>query len=648
LWTLSTAALLALTGCAPPAVVQPGDRVEIGFTCRLPGGELAASTQPDAALANETKSVLYLPRTGPEMIEVTAGPQPPEIARRDRMPFEEEIVQRLALTLPGLQEGQQVQRDLEAERYPAASANERSVRMATTRKREKELRLSREEYTLRTGREPEVGQPFASDPLLPGTVSEVRDKEVLIRFKPLQGQPLELPFGPVTVRELDDRYELDIAAESGRLIRTGAMAGRISAVADGSMTLDFGHPFGGEKLRCAVRVGQVIRPAPAASTSSAAAPALAAAEPLDQRAVSAALLKDALRYQNETAPVVVAAVAGDLAIVNYSALLEDGTVFYSTRLSVADDPAVRKTAWFKAPKNDGGEVVAVGKAALLPGIGEALNGMNVGEKKRITLNSEQAFGSADPQKLQQLPLVRRLPLTVTIPAEEYVKRFNGFPTIGQEVPLTPYFPARVTMLREKEVELNLLAQDGIHIKEPFGETVITVGPDGITTTLTPVIGGLFPVQGGVGVITAADATTFTLDTNNPLAGKTITIDLELTALTPAAGLPAGDLPWQEEHAAGLSKATAEGKPVVLVLHADWCGFCKRLFSETMPDARISSLRDRFVWIRVNSDQQTDIKKLYGQEGYPMIVLFRADGSRARTLDGYQNAAVLRAALQEVL
>lgn len=86
----------------------------------------------------------------------------------------------------------------------------------------------------------------------------------------------------------------------------------------------------------------------------------------------------------------------------------------------------------------------------------------------------------------------------------------------------------------------------------------------------------------------------------------------------------------------------------MVLHADWCSFCKKLFSETMPDPRISSLRDRFTWIKVNSDKLADIKKLYGQEGYPMIVLFRADGTLARKLDGYQEAAVLRAALQEVM
>ena len=32
---------------------------------------------------------------------------------------------------------------------------------------------------------------------------------------------------------------------------------------------------------------------------------------------------------------------------------------------------------------------------------------------------------------------------LTLPAEEYVKRFGGFPATGKEVPLSPYMTAKV-------------------------------------------------------------------------------------------------------------------------------------------------------------------------------------------------------------
>ena len=249
---------LTLSGCSTaPAVVRPGDRVAIGFSCHLLNGELAATTLSDASVAGVAKAPVYLPRTGPDTIAVTAGPPSPEARSMDRQPFELEIVQRLASLLPGLKEGEQAQWNLEAERYQVSSPKDKVVKIATVRKRPKEMRLTREEFTGRTGKAPELGQPFVLDKMVPGQVSGLTEKEVVIRFAPVPGKDLVTPFGAVTVREFADRYELEIAAEKGRLIRTGGMVGRIIAVDKGSITIDYGHPFADEKLKCEVRVVKV-------------------------------------------------------------------------------------------------------------------------------------------------------------------------------------------------------------------------------------------------------------------------------------------------------------------------------------------------------------------------------------------------------
>ena len=656
---------LPLAACSTaPVVVHQGDKVEINFTCRLQNGELAATTRPDTSVSGETKAPLYMTRQGTEdTVAVTAGPPSAEVLKHDREPFEQEIIARLAPKLSGLKSGEQVQWLIEAGRYPVAAPNEKQVKMALVRKREKEMRLTIEEYTNKTGKSPEVGRPFVLDKLVPGTITEVTDKEVLIRFTPAAAKDLVTPFGAVTVRELADHYELDIAAEKGRLVRTGPMAGRISDINTDSMTIDYGHPFAGEKLNCDVTVVKVtpgerqvivsslpVTQSQAAVEAAAPAPAL---EPKNEPQLDpqiAAQLEEALRKINagKQAEAALPAAVGDLAAINYTAMLDDGAVFYSTRKAVAEDPAMKKAPWFSAPKEFAAEMVPVGKAALFPSIGDALAGMKVGGTKRLVLPPEQAFGPSDPQKMQKLPLMRTMPRTVTVPAEEYVKRFNGFPVVGKEIQATAYFPAKVTAVRERDVDLQLMAENGKTFNEPFGDTVITVDEANITTTLKPVVGAIFPGQNGYGVITASDADSFTVDMNNPLAGKTVTIDLELTGLTAASTLPTAELPWQEDHDAALAQAKKDGKPAVLVLHADWCSFCKKLFSETMPDPRISALRDKFTWIKVNSDKLTEYKKIYGQEGYPMIVLFKGDGSVAQKLDGYQEAAQLRAALQEVM
>src|SRR6185369_4841696 len=142
-------------------------------------------------VTGEAKAPVYLPRTGPDTVTVTAGPQSLDSLKQDRQSFEMEIVQRLAQKITGLKEGEQVQWVIGAERYPVSSSNDKHiVKMATVRKRQKEMRLTREEYTNRTGKTPEVGQQLVIDKLVPGKISEVTEKEVVIRFAPVQGQDL--------------------------------------------------------------------------------------------------------------------------------------------------------------------------------------------------------------------------------------------------------------------------------------------------------------------------------------------------------------------------------------------------------------------------------------------------------------------------
>ena len=652
-------AALTLSACASqPAVVGLGDRVAVGFTCRLPNGELAATTLTDGKVAAERKSPLYLPQTGSETLEVTALQPVPE-PYPDRQQFELEIVRRLAGRIAGMKEGEHALLELQADSYPKEGSKDGGLRIARVLKRPMERRIDIGSYASRKLTVPEIGKKVMLDSNVPATVTEVTDKEVVMRAMVEPGHEYLTPFGPAVARVTADGYELAIDAKPGRLVRTGTMVGRISAVDGDMMTLDFNHPFAGEKLACNVAIDSIIRKAAVTDVSPAAKNTAEPANPGggDQAAVSAELMANAMKFAEKSNPAVssasnnqgatLVAEAGDLAKVDYDAALEDGALIYTTKKAVGEDISVRKSRWFKAPPAYGPETVAAGKDAFLPGIGEALAGMAVGEKKRLTLPPEKAFGLNDPQKLLKFPLGRTLPRTVTLAADEYVKLAGTFPTVGAEAPLTPYFPARVTAVREKEADLVFVVDDGASFTEPFGTMTVKADTKQITTRLTPVIGALFQTPQGEGVISAADADLFTVDINHPLAGKTIVIDMELTSVTKAANLPK-EPQWQEEHDAGLAEAKRDGKPAVLVLYADWCGFCKKLFSETMPDPRIRALGDRFTWIKVNSDKLTDLQKRYGQNGFPLIVLFKADGTIAQKLDGFQEASAFRAALQELL
>jgi FKBP-type peptidyl-prolyl cis-trans isomerase 2 len=647
-----------LAGCSgTPAVVKTGDKVELGFTCRLPNGELAATTRPDDAFGDDKRSPYYLPRRGAETVSLTAGVNPVDL-KKDRLSFEEEIIKRLNHAVVGLKEGEQVVRELQAERYPSVSPTDRFVRMATVRKRQKEMRLSREEYQNRSGKEPEVGQRFVIDPLVPGTVSEVTDKEVVVRFAPEQGKTLTSPFGPISVRETATHYELLIKAENNRPVRTGGMVGRIVEVTDESFKVDYGHPFGGETLRCdmtvaGVKPAEAKQAAPVVSENAVAAPEAVPAAPagstLDPEAekVFSKGLANMLAMNSPAAVSGEEVRSGDLVTLNYTVTLEDGSLVATTRESAARDQAVKKVSWYRdEPAYAAVEAVA-GRQEIMPGLGEALVGMKQGEKKRITLTPEQAFGMPDPAKSQQMPCSQTFPRVIRMPADEYVKRFSGFPMVNKEVELLPYFKSRVTEVTERDVALEYLVSDGASFGDSFGTVSVAVVGDRITTTLKPQVGAPFPLKDGFGIVSATDGLTFTVDFNHPLAGKSIVLELETVSIAPETAA-AGAIEWNDNYDAGLARAKQEGKPVFLMLHADWCSWCKKSFSETFPDPRISALKDRFVWVRINSDKELKYKQQFGQDGFPMMVLLNSDGSVLKKIDGYRDARALREEIRAVL
>ena len=637
---------LALSGCATVEsgqTVKTGDRVGIQFTCRLPDGEVAASTHPEIADGNASISRIYVKREAGDPLVVEAGKDAPTLPGPFGKSFEDEIIDRLAFVVVGMKQGEAAGVDLVAERTKRLSERDQFITIPRVRKLPKEKKLTREEYKKKTGKDAAVDQPFVVDSVLPGRVASVSGDEVLIRFAP-KSKEVELPFGKATVREKEDRYEIDIHAVKGSLVRSGPLVGRIIDVDDDSIKLDYGHPFGGESLKCHVDVESVQPGGKKADIGG---------DKVDKdvsQSLNNAPVKDSTDGGPERAPAAHSASVerGDLVTVDYTSTLDDGAIISTTMESAAKDPARKKVSWFREPAHYTAEEIVAGKEELVPGLGDAVLGLGVGAKKQVRLTPDKAFGLPDPKKQVQLPCSRTFPRVVRLPADEYVKRFSTFPVLNKEVDLVPYFKARVTEVTERDVALEFMVKNGETFSDSIGTVAVSVAGDQITTNLKPVIGAEFTIKDETGIITATDGASFTVDTNNPLAGKNIVVDLAVVSLTKAATLHMKPIDWIEEYDKGLATAKTEGKPVFLLLYADWCGWCKKTMTETIPDPRINGLKDKFVWVKVNSDKEKKYKEQYGQNGFPMIVLMKPDGSVLKKIDGYRDARRLKAELDGVL
>jgi FKBP-type peptidyl-prolyl cis-trans isomerase SlyD len=90
---------------------------------------------------------------------------------------------------------------------------------------------------------------------------------------------------------------------------------------------------------------------------------------------------------------------GDFVKINYTGRIKDGEVFDTTIEEVARehgiyDPRLR----FKA------QAIVIGAGHVIPGLDEALVGMEVGEKRVVEVPPEKGFGLRDPAKVKVVPM----------------------------------------------------------------------------------------------------------------------------------------------------------------------------------------------------------------------------------------------------
>jgi peptidylprolyl isomerase len=103
---------------------------------------------------------------------------------------------------------------------------------------------------------------------------------------------------------------------------------------------------------------------------------------------------------------------GDKVRIDYTGMLEDGTVFDSTRESEDCESEDCKTDDCKTEDcgcgcegegEHGPRELVIGKGEFLPAIEEALIGMSVGEKKKVIVPADDAFGEYDEERVFTIP-----------------------------------------------------------------------------------------------------------------------------------------------------------------------------------------------------------------------------------------------------
>jgi len=101
----------------------------------------------------------------------------------------------------------------------------------------------------------------------------------------------------------------------------------------------------------------------------------------------------------------------------------------------------------------------------------------------------------------------------------------------------------------------------------------------------------------------------------------------------ATAASSGRITWLS-YQEGMATAQREGKRTLVDFMADWCGYCRKMDADTFSNASVIALSSRYVFARVNVDQQGDLARQFRVSGLPTLVVLDPGGREITRFAGY--------------
>jgi thioredoxin 1 len=114
--------------------------------------------------------------------------------------------------------------------------------------------------------------------------------------------------------------------------------------------------------------------------------------------------------------------------------------------------------------------------------------------------------------------------------------------------------------------------------------------------------------------------------------KTLTKSIALALVVACSAALAGDFPkgspkFEDSLRSALNDAKKNGKPIVAVFSAVWCGPCQTMKNDVYPSDAVKPYHDKFNWAYLDTDNNRNSRdgEKFGVSGIPHIQFLDAAG-----------------------
>lgn len=246
------------SGCVATQPVQPlesGRQVKVNYTCRAMNGDVMATTLPSIARDSAIKkSRIFSNESGFSPARLIAGQDVGNHVPGEVRFFKDELLTKLAHALVGKEKGKTQELTIESN-VPQGLEEQgryRVVERTRTRPRVKQIKL--DEFLMGHKQKPEQGQILSRNGQDYARVTAVDPDKVTLEYINVENLVVETPWGIARSKIENDMIVSRLEARAGTLVRTGGLIGRITKSNEENILVDYGHPFGGEILKCTVEI----------------------------------------------------------------------------------------------------------------------------------------------------------------------------------------------------------------------------------------------------------------------------------------------------------------------------------------------------------------------------------------------------------